>query len=257
MSRPSLTGDLHLAVATQMHVDLDWAEFKRHVHSDILECYPLGGECCEDASYAGIFFQTKSKLVLGNLPDGVRMLLSGSSALCMHITGPEKNPLYSFCYSFTKPSTFIALFSCLIWKDKGGRGLIMLLTLASACYPLKQAVVWGSESWIHAKDRQRQSFLLKWRMLRPQVILSIKTCWSDRVYNPLECIQGLWHKLLFWAYMFWWEIRTNHNTSAQAVKLFIALRLAIPVAKWMNQTLRTWFWSAAHHYKLQVIYGVT
>lgn len=90
---------------------------------------------------------------------------------------------------------------------------------------------------------QRQSFLLKWTMLRPQVILSTQKYWSDWFYDPLECIQWLWHEPSFWACMFQWKIITNHNTSAEAVKLFIALRLAIPVAKQMNQTLTTWFWS--------------
>lgn len=30
--------------------------------------------------------------LLRNLPDGARVLRSGSSALCMHIAGPDKNP---------------------------------------------------------------------------------------------------------------------------------------------------------------------
>lgn len=169
----------------------------------------------------------------------------------------KKTSLYSFCHSFTKPSTFSVPLSWPIWKAKGRRVLIMLLTWASACYALKQDVVWGRESWILAQEGARESFSFRWRMLRPQVSLSIQKYWSDWFYDLLECIQWCWHEPSFWYYMFQCEIRTNHNTSAQAVKLFIALRLGIPVAKWINQTLRMWLWSAALCYKLQVIYRVT
>lgn len=42
MSSPSITSDFHLALATQIHIDLDWTEFKRNVSSEILEFCPLG-----------------------------------------------------------------------------------------------------------------------------------------------------------------------------------------------------------------------
>lgn len=47
-----------------------------------------------------------------------------------------------FLLLFTRPFTFLVLFSCPIWKGKGRRVLIMLLTRASACYLLKQPLVW-------------------------------------------------------------------------------------------------------------------
>lgn len=116
----------------------------------------------------------KSKLVPGNFPDGARVLFSDSSAMCMHILWPEKS---LFHLLLTEPSTILVLFSCPMQKGESRR-VLAVRTWASAYCPLKQPMVWVfNESMLRLC--QRQSFPFKWRMLRPQVILSSQNCWSD------------------------------------------------------------------------------
>jgi len=146
----------------------------------------------------------------------------------------ERNSLWSFCYSVRKSFTFLVLFSCPAWKDKeksdDDTGLSTSQLTAKAGCGVKEAAM-----NLHSKQCQ---FSLKQRMLRPWVIPSIQMHWSDRFYKHWE----LWNKARLWACMFQWEIRDDHDTSAQTVKLFIALRPEIPVPN--PEELTVIYWSS-------------
>lgn len=201
-SSPSITSDFHLALATQIHVDLDWTEFKRNISSEILEFCPLGILSIRRSTLWRCFIcwnilvPNKIHLVLRNLPDEMSMLLqSGRPALRMHITGPKKNALYSFCYSFTNPCTFLVIFSCSIWKDKDREGVIMLLTWALVCSPL-------SRSWCQGGSPESALKTVKARLFS-----SNEECWGPKSFSTYGSVD----QTVFINYYVHKDFETKHS----------------------------------------------
>lgn len=189
------------------HVDLDWAEFKRNAHSEILECFPLGGEHCQDASYAGLFLFKKKKKSPSLFLETFQMeqeCCVQTALQCACTSFGLRNPSL-FLLLFTKPSTFLVLFSCPIWKSGGRRVLTMLLTWASACCSLKQPVAWAvHESML--KTLPEIVFSLNGECSSPKSFSAHKSVdQTDGFYDLLEYTQWLWCASSLWACMYLWE----------------------------------------------------
>lgn len=115
-----------------------------------------------------------------------------------------------------------------------------------------------SGSWIHAQDCARDRvFSLNEECSGPKLFSAHKSVdQTEWFYDLLEYTQWFWcHSfvLSLWAYIYvrGGKIHNIWNIIFQVLKLFEALIIMIPVVKWMNQTPRTWFWSAVHHCKLR------